>query len=636
MLLSLVCFLALVMPARAQTGCCSLKELTCNATYGTSYESCMSQDWDTGKMLVWYPSGIPNPLPSCIRAKRACTSHAQCCGSNVCSGLGREYKSRRQCNHPQDVCKSFNAPELAAFCESRSECRWQAATTTMNATCVPDFNYTFVDPATKPLDVPDEAGCCSDDHQGCGWYKWYMSTPAMCTASSAANVWLRDWTIGNPKCYATWHQVNCNKNSQCCGTLVCAAPASNPADVKCRPPSTVCPTFTANSTAGIALCNAAPGCKWESNKCIVSFNASMFDTDFLTKVKPTILEPTLVKSQLDGNPDRLGLCTGFVATVHGDPHFNSFDRNYYNCMGTGAFVLAKAEGMMEIQGMFYKTGAASVTRGIAIDYPALPGVPRIQISMNETADRADPTTYMINKDCAAHVFLDGILKPAQPGHSYSSMEQTYAMKFTSSGVEIQFFNGNQSSTAIQIAVFGTPTSFFGCYMNIKTCLPLNEPELRNKTVGLLGTPNGKMEDEWKISNGTVIPVSGVSHDQYSYCTSQHCVMTKQKSLFIYEGMSFKDLWSCNGEFPGDPDLSHVPPAIVNLCQGNAACTTDGALGGIQAANQTRQENNVITAIITSNKTVDAVKFEITPVRTMTDHLNSRLRAGLSNHKIMFL
>ena len=309
--------------------------------------------------------------------------------------------------------------------------------------------------------------------------------------------------------------------------------------------------------------------------------------------------------------------------MHGDPHFNSFDRNYYNCMGTGAFVLAKAPGMMEIQGLFYQAGGgkASVARGIAIEYPMLPGVPRIQISMNETADRADPTTYMINNDCAAHIFLDGELKNAQRNHSYSSTEQTYAMRFTSSGaVEIQFFNNKQNSTAIQISVSGAPNGTFGCYMSVRTCLPLNEPELRNKTVGLLGTPNGNMEDEWKSSNGTVVPVSGVAQEQYNYCTSQHCVMTKPQSLFIYEGKSFKDLWSCNAEFPGEPDLTEVPQAVLDLCQGRQDCVLEGVLGGINEAVRNVQENNLIVNIQLANKTVEAVKFDITPVRAMTDHL----------------
>jgi len=339
----------------------------------------------------------------------------------------------------------------------------------------------------------------------------------------------------------------------------------------------------------------------------------MFDTKF-AQVRATLKEPILVKSQLEGNPDRLGLCTGFVAHMHGDPHINSFDRNYYNCMGTGAFVLAKAPGMMEIQGLFYQAGggAASVTRGIAIDYPALPGVPRIQISMNETADRADPTTYMINNDCAAHVFLDGVLKPAKRENHYSD-EGSYALVFNKDGsVDLQFFNeAGAPITALQITVWGAPKGTFGCVMNVRTCLPLSEPELRNKTVGLLGTPNGNILDEWKTENGTVIPVAPSGQDQYKYCTSNHCVGRKQDSLFIYEGKTFKDLWSCNAEFPGEPDLSQVPPAIQNLCNGDLECLLEG-LGGMDQAVRNLEEEALIKEIVVENKVVEEVKFNITP------------------------
>jgi hypothetical protein len=364
-------------------------------------------------------------------------------------------------------------------------------------------------------------------------------------------------------------------------------------------------------------CNAVPGCKWDEGACKVSFDGSMFDAKF-AQVRSTLKEPILVKSQLEGNPDRLGLCTGFVAHMHGDPHINSFDRNYYNCMGTGAFVLAKAPGMLEIQGMFYQAGggAASVTRGIAIDYPAVPGVPRIQISMNETADRADPTTYMINNDCAAHVFLDGVLKPARRENHYSD-EGSYAIVFNKDGsVDIQFFNeAGAPITAVQISVYGAPKGTYGCYMNVRTCLPLSEPELRNKTVGLLGTPNGNILDEWKTENGTVIPVASSGQDQYKYCTSNHCVGRKADSLFIYEGKTFKELWSCNAEFPGEPDVSQVPPAIQNLCNGNVECLLEG-LGGMDQAVRNLEEEELIKEIVVENKVVEEVKFNITPVSTI--------------------
>ena len=622
MLAFLVLLAFLATPARAQTGCCSLRELVCNSTFGTTYQSCVSQSWDTGKRLVWYPSGIPRPLPSCLRLKATCTSNDQCCGSNVCSGLGSSYK-RKQCNHPRDVCTSFGAPTQANFCASRSECRWEAPTAVgLNGTCVPSFNYTFVDPATKPKTIPDDPGCCSDNHLSCNSWTWHLTTPEMCRASNPASVWLKTGSgaIANPQCYTTHSPVHCTKNDQCCGNLVCAPPAGNPVDLRCRSPSWVCPTYSTNTPAGIARCNAAPGCKWEAAKCVVAFNDSVFDAESAKVKATTVKEPVRVRSQLEGNPDRLGLCTGFVAFMHGDPHFNTFDRNYYDCQGTGAFVLAKAEGMMEIQGLFHQAGGgkASVTKGIAIEYPALPGVPRIQISMNETANRADDTTYMINNDCAAHIFLDGELKPARRNNSYSSVEQSYAMRFSASGaIEIQFFNGTKNSTAIHVSVSGTPNTTFGCFMNIRTCLPLNEPELRAKTIGILGTPNGNIEDEWKGSDGKVVPVSGVAQEQYKYCTTHHCVMDRFDSLFIYEGKSFQDLWSCNAEFPGEPDLANAPKAILDLCQGRADCIMEGVLGGINAAIRNAEEQKLIIAIQTSNKTVEAAKFEITPVRPMS-------------------
>jgi hypothetical protein len=156
-------------------------------------------------------------------------------------------------------------------------------------------------------------------------------------------------------------------------------------------------------------------------------------------------------------------------------------------------------------------------------------------------------------------------------------------------------------------------------MNIQVCLPINEPVMRNKTIGLLGTPNGNRDDEWKSATGEIFPIAGSGKEEYKYCTSYHCVMTMHDSLFVYEGKSFKDLYSCAAEYPGEPDLSLAPPEIIALCNGNQNCILEGMLGGKEAARDNNKEEDLVVKIVTSNKTVDEVAFKnIEPVCTTLD------------------
>jgi hypothetical protein len=237
--------------------------------------------------------------------------------------------------------------------------------------------------------------------------------------------------------------------------------------------------------------------------------------------------------------------------------------------------------------------------------------------MAEQADRANQTTYMINNDCPAHVFLNGELKNAARNNHYSD-EGSYALVFNADGgVDLQFFNAQAEPTvAVRIRVLGSPKSTFGCYMNIQICLPLNEPAMLNKTIGLLGTPNGNREDEWKSESGEIFPIASSGKAQYTYCTSYHCVMTMHDSLFIYEGKSFQELYSCSAEYPGEPDLTQATPAILAICNGNQNCILEGMLGGEEEARANNEQEKEIDAVAINNDVVvEGLEFDIEPVRT---------------------
>jgi hypothetical protein len=230
---------------------------------------------------------------------------------------------------------------------------------------------------------------------------------------------------------------------------------------------------------------------------------------------------------------------------------------------------------------------------------------------------------MINSVCAAHIYLDSELKVATRGKSFSN-DGSYAMLFNADGgIDIQFFNTTTVPatpiTAIRVRVGGSPNSTFGCVMSIMTCLPLNEPALLKKTVGLFGTPNGNREDEWTTPTGAIVPIVPKGPGAYEYCTNHHCVGRKSQSLFVHDFKTFEQLYSCLGEYPGDPvDLENVTPEIKAICGDNVDCKIDGTLGGIKEAERSLKDQNVTAQIIASPEVPAVVEFNLTTVSILID------------------
>jgi von Willebrand factor type D domain len=408
--------------------------------------------------------------------------------------------------------------------------------------------------------------------------------------------------------------MDCVDHRDCCGNLVCAPTPGLGATptLKCHHPSSLCSTYSGGDCAKAAFC------KWSGNACSASFDVSWYNTT----VKAALRAPAVPPTPLQGNADLLGQCKGFVGHMYGDPHFSTFDRRTYNCMGTGAFVLVKSPGKLQIQGLFEKSpsNSASVTKAIAIDYPAIPGVPRIQVSLIPST-ASSPTTYMLSNSCAANIRFDGVLQPVARDRLLSGA--SYAIKINpDGGTDIQFYNISTTprtpTTAIRIRVEGSPKGTWGCMMDIKACLALEDTALRSNTVGLFGTPNGNRNDDWTTATGQVVPLNTTGQGAYKYCTTHHCVKTPAESLFVYGAKSFTDLYSCNSPFPGEPDVLLAPPEIRQICGENPDCLMEGMLGGAEEAIRNLEQQELVAEIIACDGIAPNVTFDIPVVRVLTD------------------
>ena len=583
--------------------CCSSSQFDCLSTV-FSYEACVAR----GPTSTWFPEGLPANKETCTRKwTNACTTNAECCGNSICEGTYANPDAAMSCRDASVACPIFNTTN---YCNSRSACRWDVT----SKSCKPSFNTTFYEPGLKPVTKPLAKPCCSHDHLTCK--RRFLTTPEDCAAYDPTFVWLPSGEgpgSNKANCVPRFNNLDCRKNEDCCGNMVCSKEGFSKS-LKCRHPALSCPTFT---PLGSKVCGEAPGCKWDGLACVPGFDTRVYDA----ALKATVRQPGTIKSAVQGNPDSLGLCTGFVGSLTGDPHFSSFDKRTYDCQGTGAFVIVKADGQLEIQGLFEKAGpgAASVTRGIAIEYPALADVPRIQVSIAPKADVTAPTSYMINDFCAAHIYLDGVLQTVSR-NSHLSNDGSYAMLFNAvGGVDIQFFDTSVTpslnSTSLRIRVGGSPNDKFGCSMSTWICLPLNDPTLRSDVVGLLGTPNGNREDDWTTPSGEVLPIVPRGPDSFAYCTTHYCVETAAESLFKYDSnRTFLEQYSCASVYPGEPVLEEAPPEILAICGEDAACLLDGINGGPEEAIRNLEGQEVTAEIVSSPVIQPVAEFNITIVR----------------------
>jgi len=585
--------------------CCSLNSKHCmtGPTAPTTYDEC--------KVIpnaIWYDTNLPVYSASWLARGDKCTTNEKCPGNTICEGT---YTSPDDgyCKDPIPACLTFNTSK---FCTSRAACEWDTA----SATCKPDplFNTSFHFPPGsfpgKPESLPMIRPCCSTDHKTCK--KRYLVTPEECKADDPTAVF-RSLGEAQTTCIDRNSNLDCAKNSDCCGNLVCAPEGFMPF-LKCRHPMEICPRFTIR---GVAKCNQIPGCKWSGLFCGPSFDTSVLDP----AVRATIPEPSPLLTALQGNPDSLGECTGFVGSIYGDPHISSFDRRTYDCMGKGTYTLVKAKGLLNIQGLFDQIGrrAASVNRGVAISYPMLCDVPEIQISITN-----DTGAYPISEKCHANVYMDGVIASVRRNfHLFN--DGSYAMIFNTDGsVDIQYFNISTSPptpiTAIRIEVGGDPKQKLGCMLNVWICVGLEDVELRKNIVGLLGTPNANRTDEWKNEKGVILPIKPGSNESYNFCTNHHCIRKPSDSLFVYDGGRSVTDNSCGIPFPGEIDISQASIEIRNLCNNNTACIFDTMTGGPEAGVQGLQHEETSAQIVMHQGPPPSVTFDLPPVSKDTHSL----------------
>jgi len=199
----------------------------------------------------------------------------------------------------------------------------------------------------------------------------------------------------------------------------------------------------------------------------------------------------------------------------GDPHFHTFDNLRYDCQGAGEFVVLKdflGVTDFEIRGRFQhiegETEGVTVTRGVAFN-----NANGKKVSLTLRDETSSGT-------CASKVRANGVEVLASDYLEIIN-QNTYELE-TDNGATLKITSRNAGK--------------FGCYYCVRVCVT---DEMKPNIVGLLGSPNNDINDDWmdEYSNPLSVPVGEpmklLFNDAYDYCVDNWCVLDESDSMFTY-------------------------------------------------------------------------------------------------------
>lgn len=393
-------------------------------------------------------------------------------------------------------------------------------------------------PSTAECDETDEPKClaehkpCTDNPEGC------------CDGLGCFGYNFFKRCQQPPACLP--HFNDCSSGMECCDGMVCAI--TNSGGYECQ------------------------------EKTIKTVVANEDETPTPAPTKTPIDEKNLRTTKIPGQP-----VTTNVGCSVGDPHIYTFDGLAHDCQAEGEFVLAKSTvTQRQIQARFahfadrFSAGNAwSVTKGVAIQDEG--DTPLVQFNVPVLESSLAPNTI---GTCRLQFFVDGVQRDLDEG---SGQDDKVLVTYNHNGIDVFYVESEMKVTVS----FGDAN---GCFLNVCLYLPDTDP-----TVGLLGSADGDVWNDWVTSDGEALLVPKSLDERmrvkgYDYCTTHWCLRSESDSLFTYAelGIDFEDIMHCDLPFGNTMDefFVDVDQEILDFCGEELMCILDAQMGGLQTARDT--------------------------------------------------
>ncbi|EJK50250.1 hypothetical protein THAOC_30807, partial [Thalassiosira oceanica] len=223
-------------------------------------------------------------------------------------------------------------------------------------------------------------------------------------------------------------------------------------------------------------------------------------------------------------------------------------------------------------------GRWSWTTGVAvagIDVAA----PTVQVDTPKSfGGDVDPEGMFAFAGCPINMYVDG--EPASMGGDLGDSIVVYPSVSRGGADRIVVLHPATNFT-VDLDV-RTSKGSFGCFLEAHVTIP-GDYRAGETLLGLLGTRNGILEDDWVTRDGTLLPIPKDKYDRhgelaYNYCVENWGIRKKRESIFTHwAGESFENTDKIDAEYDG-VDLRDAPEELGLLCAGDLACVADGLYG----------------------------------------------------------
>ena len=117
---------------------------------------------------------------------------------------------------------------------------------------------------------------------------------------------------------------------------------------------------------------------------------------------------------------------------------------------------------------------------------------------------------------------------------------------------------------VQVTLWAKASSKNGCVLGTSVCLDHDSPLVNDSVVGLLGTPNNDLSDDWMTGEAADIAIPETARERlvegYDYCVDNWCIRNEEESLFVYdedEDESFDAFENCHPQTEENIDTTTI-------------------------------------------------------------------------------